>query len=231
MNRLKNTRCYLVGAMDRVPDDGIQWRRRIQIDLVELGIHFLDPTDKPINIGREDVRSRRLRGMHKVAGNFDFVRDEMIPIRHVDRRMVHFSDYLIVYLDKANSGFGTIAELTLANEQLKPIIVCQEGGKNLTPDWLFGMIPHEMIFGNWPDLILYLRHVDSAPTFNDRGRWLFFDFHSGPKKSFNCQGTISSRHPTKSFNFVAQCDGVARSFDHQGYYMDELGFPWPENLR
>ncbi len=178
MNRLKNMRCYLGGAMDRVVDGGETWRRNIRATLSGLGIVWLDPTRKPINIGIgiEDSESRKLRHRYKMDGNFQYVANEMKPIRQVDLRMVDVSDFLIVNIDLDVHATGTYEELFLANRQRKPIIIHVEQGKKHTPDWLFATIEHEMIFGTWNEVLGYLNNIKAAPVIQTFNRWRFFDF-------------------------------------------------------
>ncbi len=177
MNRLKRTRCYLIGGMDRAADAGVGWRRRTKAELADLEIDFFDPTRKPIDVGVEDDDSRRLRRMAKQRGHFDLVRAEMKPIRGVDLRMVDTSDFDICHLDLETYAFGTVEEITLANRQKKPILVHMEGGKDQAPDWLFAMIPHELIFGTWDELYAYVRHIAHDELIDTLGRWYFFNFH------------------------------------------------------
>lgn len=176
MNRLLHTRAYLAGAMDRVPDAGETWRRLIRHHLDDLGILWLDPTHKPIDIGVEDDESRRQRHENKMAGRYDLVTDEMMPIRDVDRRMVNVSDFLIVNIDLEVHACGTYDEFNLANSQDKPILTHIEQGKNACPDWLFACIPHEHVFGSWTDLRKYVRHIAHDKVVDHMGRWLFFDW-------------------------------------------------------
>lgn len=176
MNRLKHTRCYLCGAMDRAVDNGETWRRQIRHHLKDLGIFWLDPTRKPINIGVEDDESRRQRHVNKIAGEYDLVADEMVPIHDVDIRMVNVTDFLITNIDVKVHACGTYFEFKQANDQNKPILVHIEQGKNACPDWLFACIPHEHIFGSWIDLRKYVRHVAHDPVVDCMGRWLFFDW-------------------------------------------------------
>ena len=176
MNRLKNCRAYLCGGMDRVRDGGVAWRQRIKQELNDLGIVFMDPTKKPIDIGVENQETRDRRHREKAKGNYQYVADEIKPIRCVDLRMTDLADFLIVFLDKDNSGFGTIEEMTLANREKKPILVMQEGGKQLCPDWAFGMICHECIFGCWEDLIAYVQHIAHDEVIDTMGRWYFFNW-------------------------------------------------------
>lgn len=176
MNKLRGTRSYLCGAMDRVLDGGAAWRRRIRTDLKDLGVHWLDPTRKPIDIGLEDDESRVRRKHNKASGNFASVYAEMKAIRHVDLRMVDNCDFLIVNLDMEIHACGTYEEMFLANGQKKPVLIHVEQCKCNAPDWLFGTFPHEYIFSNWYDLTEYVRGVDSGRIVDKNNRWLFFNW-------------------------------------------------------
>jgi hypothetical protein len=72
--------------MDRALDGGEGWRRDIVRNLPHLGINWLDPTNKPIDIGKEDDESRAVRRRAKKDGDWDTVSKEMKPIRCVDLR-------------------------------------------------------------------------------------------------------------------------------------------------
>lgn len=177
MNRLKNTRCYLIGCMDRVPDAGAAWRKQIKNHLENLDIMWFDPTCKPIDLGAEDDESRLIRRANKAAGWYDLVEEEMIPIRNVDLRMVSICDFLICNIDVETHACGTYNELFLANSQEKPILVHIEQGRKECPDWLLACLPHEHIFGSWGGLIDYVKHIAHDKTIDCMGRWMFFDFH------------------------------------------------------
>ncbi len=176
MNRLKNTRAYLAGPIDRVADDGETWRRQIRHHLIDLDIIWLDPLHKPIDLGAEDSESRRQRRVNKLAGEFDLVADEMMQIRDIDIRLVNISDFLIVYIDIEVHAAGTYEELFLANSQNKPVLVCIAQGKRECPDWLLACLPHEHIFDTWIDLHRYLRHIANDKVIEHLGRWVFFSW-------------------------------------------------------
>lgn len=176
MNRLLHTRGYLCGAMDRVADGGEEWRIKLQQRLVDLGIFWLDPTHKPIDIGIEDADNRARVDRLKALGRFEEAGDAYKAVRHVDLRMVDISDFLVVNIDLDVHACGTYEESFLANRQKKPVLIHMEQGKEHTPNWLLATFPHQMIFSTWDGLSLYLRHVatgDDVDTFN---RWAFFDF-------------------------------------------------------
>lgn len=176
INRLAHSRVYLVGPMDRAPDSGVGWRKRIQSDLADLNLIWLDPTQKPIEIGLEDAESRARRAKAKAEGDYDTITKEMKIIRHVDLRMTDVSDFIVVHIDTSIYSFGTIEELVTANRMKKPIVVHIEQGKHNTPDWLFAMIPHKMIFSTWEEVYDYLRHVAKDEVFDAMERWLIFDW-------------------------------------------------------
>ncbi len=175
-NRLKGMRAYLGGAMDRVPDGGVGWRRKIGEWLRRHGVVTLDPSDKPINIGIEEVEDRAIRHAKVAAGDFEPVVAEMKKIRCVDLRMVDLSDFLVINLDLDVHACGTYEELFLANREKKPILLRVEQGKRKCPDWLFGTIPHEQIYSSWHELHEYLRHIDYGDGVTHDRRWMFFDY-------------------------------------------------------
>lgn len=177
MNRLAHTRCYLAGAMDRVEDAGVEWRRQLQYVHNDLEIVWLDPTNKPIDMGVEDDASRARRREAKRHGRFDEVTREINPIRRVDLRMVDISDWLAVNIDLEVHATGTYEEVFLANRQKKPILARVEQGKKNAPDWLFATIPHQLIFGSWEAMSDYIHHIAHDPVFETLNRWMFFDFH------------------------------------------------------
>ena len=176
MNRLANTRGYLCGGMDRCADGGVQWRAHLKSDLAELDIYWMDPCCKPIDMDLEDIENRKLRRAAKDRGDFDFVRQAMKTIRHVDLRMVDISDFLVVHIDLEVHAAGTYEETTLANRQKKPVLAHIEQGKKHVPDWLIAMIGHSTIFSTWPEVHDYIRHIAHDQVIDDLGRWMFFNW-------------------------------------------------------
>lgn len=183
INRLALSRGYLCGAMDRVADGGVGWRQDLIESLKELKILWLDPCRKPISIGLEDLENRDLRQKAKQAGDYEFVRNQMKQIRPVDLRMVDISDFLVVNLDLNVHATGSYEELTWANRCKKPCILRVEQGIENTPDWLFGMLPFEMMFSTWDEIKHYLRHIAHDPVIDRLNRWYFFDWMGEYKRN------------------------------------------------
>ena len=180
MNRLRNTRAYLCGPMDRVADGGVAWRDRVKKSLAKYGVLFLDPCNKPTTVAVEDAETRAHINQSKSTGDWDSVSEHMKWIRRVDLRMVHLADFLIVWLDMDVHACGTYEEITWANQQKKPILIVVAQGKEHAPSWLFGMLPHQFIFSTFDELFQYLDFISSG-VINDMlqwsdNRWHIFDW-------------------------------------------------------
>ena len=175
MNRLKNQRVYLAGAMDRVVDRGTTWRENITPFLQKLGATVFNPIKKPCSEGQED-HIVHLHKLHlKKTAQYDELSKVMKTIRCVDLRLVDISDFLVVNLDMDVHPCGTYEEIFLANRSKKPVIIHIEQGKSQAPDWLFGTIPHEMIFSSWIQVKDYLDHINSSSSIDSYNRWQFFN--------------------------------------------------------
>lgn len=176
MNKLRGMRCYLIGAMDRVADNGAEWRDYMTPLLQKMGVIVLNPCDKPIDIGLEGAEDRKRRKALKEAGDWETLSKEIHLLRIVDLRMVDISDFIICYLDTTIHHTGTYEEFFLANRQKRPIIVNCKQGKGGIPDWLFGVCPHQLFFGQWSEVISYLDGINNGTDLNHLKRWMFFDY-------------------------------------------------------
>jgi hypothetical protein len=175
MGKLYGTRCYLIGAMDRVKDGGTGWRDEITLPLVKLGIVVLNPCDKPIKIAREDVKDRLRRRRLKKQGRWSRLVGEMKTLRAVDLRMVDMSDFLICNLDTSVHMCGTYEELFWANRLKRPVLIHCEQRKINVPDWLFATLPHRFFFNTWKQLLNYINKADKQGVKHLK-RWMFFDY-------------------------------------------------------
>jgi len=173
--RLDGQRVYLAGAMDRVSDRGNGWRDDITPFLESLGVVVFNPIKKPTTIAQEDEATCQLKIKLKLEYKYDELSKLMKVIRSVDLRLVDISDFMIVNLDLDVHPCGTYEEIFWANRQKKPIIIHMVQGKGHAPDWLFGMIPHQMIFSNWDEIKYYLNHINNSENIDSHNRWYFFN--------------------------------------------------------
>jgi nucleoside 2-deoxyribosyltransferase len=174
-NRLNNQRVYLAGAMDRVVDRGNGWRDDITPFLQNLGVIVFNPIKKPTVVGQEDEATHKHKIKLKAEKNYDELSKLMKTIRSVDLRLVDISDFMIANLDLDHYACGTWEELFLANRSKKPIVIHIEQGKQNAPDWLFGTIPHQMIFSTWSGVENYLQYIHTNQEIDHANRWRFFD--------------------------------------------------------
>lgn len=176
MTRLKGTSCYLCGPMDRVADGGVAWRKYLTPKLKEIGVGVFDPCDKPSSFGSEDVDTRKIINNLKGVGDYDGVTNIMKPICAIDMRMVDIAHFLIMNLDVDEHLCGSYHEAFVAVGQKKPVIVrCEQGKENL-PNWMFGVVPHSMVFSTWSEVLEYLYHINEDDDVKHLNRWRFFDF-------------------------------------------------------
>lgn len=174
-NRLINQRCYLAGAMDRVPDRGATWRDSITPFLESIGVAVLNPLKKPTTAGCENEDTAMYKASLKKQQKYDTLSQLMKEIRSVDLRMVDISDFLIVNLNIETHPCGTLEEIFWANRQKKPILIHLEQGKQNAPDWLFGTLPHNFIFNSWTELQDYLLYINTSNSIEHMDRWCFFN--------------------------------------------------------
>ena len=189
MNRLANTKCYLCGPVESLQDGGQSWRDTVKNMLHYMNITWLDPCHKPTDFIQETPETNKELCSKRRTRLFDEVAEKMKWVRRVDLRLVHLSDFLIIYLNKEIPTCGTFEEITWANQEKKPILIMYAQGKNEAPLWLFGMIPHEMIFSSWSEMQNYLDDIDGNTypehlklasddiTILSDNRWHLFNWH------------------------------------------------------
>lgn len=175
VNKLFGSRCYLIGAMDRVPDGGTGWRNRITPFLEEFGVDIFNPCEKRLSDVHaiENDNNTQIRKEWKLNGQYHMF-DTVKKIRTTDLAMVDRSDFIICNLDVSIHACGTYEELFWANRCKKPILVHCEQGKENCPDWLFLTLPHQHIFSSWDKLLYHLVCV-SIDGQDLTGRWIIFD--------------------------------------------------------
>lgn len=174
-NNLNGMRTYLVGAMDRVPDGGVQWRDQITPILNNMNIKVLNPCKKPTTTIKEDEETRHWIEYYKETEQYEKIRKHYGIIRNADLRCVDICDFIIAHIDTSIHACGTYEEIVTANRQKKPILIWCEQGKKYAPNWLFFMLSHEHIFSSMEELIGHLKHINSVQDTAQLSRWFFFN--------------------------------------------------------
>lgn len=171
MNKLKNSVCYLSGPMDFAPDDGILWRQSIRLNTQNIGIEWLDPTNKPNGMIREIKDNKQHIKTLKEQGKFNEVVTLAKQIRRCDLRMVDTCDFVILYVDTSVHMCGSYDEAITAERQKKPVLAIIKNGKKTAPLWLFGMVKLEEMFDTVIECSDYLQDLDAGRIDMD-DRWV-----------------------------------------------------------
>lgn len=177
MGKLYSSKTYLVGAMDRVLDGGVEWREWITPKLHEMGVMVHNPCDKLPAYSWEDRQEREIRGainQLKKERKYNQIKQDHWQMRSIDLRMVDTSDFIIANIDIDVHACGTYEEIVTANRQKKPILVHCSQGKENAPNWLFLMLPHIHIFDTWNNLLAHLEYIDLKGN-DSSDRWILFD--------------------------------------------------------
>jgi len=175
MNELEGKKCVLSGGIDRVPDDGVVWRKYIREQCEKKGIDivFFDPCDKPnglgSEIGVEKTEVRELINNNKWEEAKEFVK----TFRHYDLRAIDWSDFVIVKIDINSHLCGTYDEIFLAERESKPIFVIMGDGQTKydIPTWLISFINEHEIFNSEDECIDYLEKINNEEIVLDE-RWV-----------------------------------------------------------
>lgn len=169
-NKLKDSICYLIGAIDFCENRGVTWRRTViqECEKRDFGVKFLDPTNKleglHSDVGEEQDHIKKL----KHAKRWDSLKQLMKTIVRQDHRCVDISDFIIMHVDPKIHMCGSYFELRSALSQKKPYFIIVEGGRSNTPNWLFGILDHNYIFDDIASVISRLQEIDAGCELNDR---------------------------------------------------------------
>lgn len=170
MNTLKGTRLYTIGSMEY--EDGQGWRNTVKDNLSPLGITVFDPYHKPyVDEIKEDEEARVSLKNWMDNGEYEKVTERMKAVRRDDLRLVDLSDFFIVYINPKVPSWGSAEEVYWANRLKKPIFLFVEGGKNKTPLWIMGTIPHKYIYNSLDEILETIKKIDNGERIIDSDRW------------------------------------------------------------
>jgi hypothetical protein len=164
--------------MDYAPDRGGPWRDMMTEFLESLNVIVLDPREKPIDGEVSELPENiDLRRHLLETGRWDELAQLMKPIRGADLRCCDHADFVICYLNFEMKMCGTWEELFWINREKKPILIVCKQGKNEIPPWLYGVLPHQLMFSSFDEAKAYITHIDQDPilSIDKLGRWQFFN--------------------------------------------------------
>ncbi len=175
MKELDGIKVFLSGAMDRVLDDGIEWRKEFREKAEKAGLDFkyFDPTDKPDGVAPETGLEKYEIKKALMEDNWPYAQEKSREVRHVDLRMIDKTDLYVVYIDLGVHACGTYNELFVAEEHQLPLFVIMAPGykKYDIPLWLVGIMKEEEVFEGIDGCIEYLQKINNGEVEID-DRWL-----------------------------------------------------------
>jgi len=171
-NLLRDTRCYLIGAMEYANGEG--WRNLVKERLKPRGIKFYNPYHKPfIHDVPEDEASREEMLHWRETGQFDLVAQRMKAVRGYDLRLCDLCDWFIMVLTPKLASWGSAEELTTVIRQKKPVflVINDPGGIKACPLWLFGVMPHKYFYNTLDEAIEMIEAIDDGIVRLSSDRW------------------------------------------------------------
>ncbi len=172
---LDGIKIFLSGGIDRVADDGIQWREEIKEKCEFLGLpcKFLDPCDKPKGLGCEVGLEKHKIKEYLADGDWEAAQEWSRNVRHIDLRMIDKTDLYIVYIDLDAHLCGTYNELFEAEDQQKPLFAIMKAPytKKDFPGWLVSIFKEEEVFDSIDECVKYLQKAYAGEIELDE-RWL-----------------------------------------------------------
>lgn len=183
MNRLKYMQFYTAGPMQyQAWDKGIAWRDKVKAFLSERKAFMISPLDKPTTDLEvlETDEDRNFIARLKENEDYDELRRIMKKVVRSDLRISDNCAGTIAQIDTSIHTCGTYHEIVNASNQHKPIMLFVNGGKNKAPDWIYGIVPHQTIFGSLDDLLAHLDRVDrnceTPEELKVSNRWVFLNY-------------------------------------------------------
>jgi hypothetical protein len=175
MNVLDGMQVFLSGPIDRVEDDGVEWRNYIKDKCNErdIKLDFFDPCDKPQGLGSEiGAEKNKVKEMLE-NDQWEEAKEYTRTFRRYDLRGVDTSDFLIAKIDLDVHQCGTYNEVFEAERECKPIFIIMGEGqrKKDIPAWMVSFILPEEIFETEDECLDYLELIDNGEIELDR-RWV-----------------------------------------------------------
>jgi len=175
MTNLDGVSLFLSGSIDQAADDGIGWRKEIkkQCKRAKLPVEFLDPTDKPKNLGSEIGEEKLRIKLLMKDKKWDQAKQQAKIFRRYDLRMVDKCHLYIVYIDLNVRMCGSFDEMFTAERQGKPLMAIMAPGQSKydIPAWLIAIFNEDEVFESIEDCVEHLKLLHDGKISFDR-RWV-----------------------------------------------------------
>lgn len=169
---LQNTRCLVIGSMERSRESGSDLREHIESELTPLGIkvwnHYKSPIECKISEGDNELftKFKKLRE----AGDFEGLA-KYKQIRHNDLALIDKCDFVICQLDMEVLSCGTWEELFLAIKLCKPVLLYCVQGKKKIPLWIFWALKLEYIYTDLEEILSTIKKIDNGEVEINFDKW------------------------------------------------------------
>ena len=176
ISELKDCKMYLAGPIDKVSDDGIEWREEFKQRMKDndIDINVFDPCAKPGDMGSE-VGTEKTKVRDLLAeGKWEEAQKFCKRFRRMDLRAVDASEVVIARIDLSCHMCGSYDEMFTAYRQGKPVFILMADGqkKEDVSNWILTYIKGpEDIFESMNELIGFLDDIDLGNIEKD-SRWL-----------------------------------------------------------
>lgn len=156
---------------------GKEWRIKTTSFLNSINVTVFDPYIRPFLLEiKEDEEARSKMKSQMLNGEYDKVADRMKAVRSDDLRLCDICDFAIAYISPTVSSWGAAEEIYTLNRMKKPIFVVIDGGKQLTPFWLMGTLPHKYFYNNIEEALNMIKSINDGSREIDSERWRLLKF-------------------------------------------------------
>ena len=171
-NVLENTKCLVIGAMEKDREGGKATREYMAKELKTCGITLWDHYDNTIITDTNEGDDTLFDQMEKAREERDY--DKLASfktIRFNDLSLIDRCDFVICTIDMDKLSCGTWEELFWANRCKKPIFVHCVQSKQMMPYWMFWTLEHKYFYNSLDDVLDLLFKINSGEVEIDSSRW------------------------------------------------------------
>ena len=147
----------------------------VEEELEKLNIVTFNPYRKPfVKDVEEDEGARQKMAEDMVNGYYNDVAERMRTVRNYDLNLVDRSDFIIAHILPDIASWGSAEELVTAVRAKKPVFISMEGGKQKTPLWIMGMLPHHYVYDSIEEVLDMIHQINDGKKAIDSDRWKAF---------------------------------------------------------